>query len=83
MTGIQKGKSRSASKCSADLLPTADRRRMEQDYIRRAREDGEASADRWVEEQSRRLYLKMVAEGVCPGPDGKRQQVADSRRAAQ
>jgi len=79
MTGIQKGKSRSASKCSADLLPTADRRRMESEYIRRARDDGKASADGWVEEQGRRFYLKMVAQGICPRPDGKRQQVANNR----
>ncbi|MFZ3484957.1 hypothetical protein [Sphingomonas sp. 3-13AW] len=77
--GLKKRKARSGSECSADLLPTADRRRMESEYIRRARDDGKASADGWVEEQGRRFYLKMVAQGICPRPDGKRQQVANNR----
>lgn len=51
--GIKKKRSGSTSKCSADLLPTAERRQMEQEYIRRVRDDGKASADAWVEEQGR------------------------------
>ncbi len=58
--------------CSADALPAADRRRMEADYMRRLRADGKASADAWVREQGRKFRLKLVAEGICPGPDGKK-----------
>lgn len=78
--GLKQGKSRTTRECTADPLPPADRRKMEQDYIRRARDDGQASADAWVEEQARRFHLKMVAAGVCPGLDGKNKQVADSER---
>lgn len=80
--GIKKGKSRATRECSADLLPAADRRKMEQDYVRRARDDGKASADAWVREQGRRFHLKMVAEGVCPGPGGEGKQVAGRGRSA-
>lgn len=80
--GLKNSKARSTRECTADLLPTADRRRMEQEYIRHARDDGTPSADGWVEEQARRFHLKMVAEGVCPGPDGKRRQVAVNRGGA-
>lgn len=64
-----KSASKPASKpCSADALPVADRRRMEAEYIRRAKSDGKASADAWVQEQGKRFHQKLVAEGVCPAP---------------
>lgn len=52
--------------CSADALPAADRRRMEQEYARRLRADGKASADAWVAEQGRLFRIKLVADGICP-----------------
>lgn len=82
VNGLKQGKTHTTRECTADLLPAAERRAMERDYIRRARDDGKPSADAWVEEQGRRFHLKMVAEGVCPGPDGKKKQVAHSGRGA-
>ncbi|MGE4323171.1 MAG: hypothetical protein AB7E60_09105 [Sphingobium sp.] len=57
--------------CSADALPAADRRRMEAEYVRRARADGKASADAWVREQGKQFRLKLAAQGVCPDPAGR------------
>ncbi|MCW2365125.1 hypothetical protein M2341_000572 [Sphingobium sp. B7D2B] len=54
-----------ARPCSADALPTADRRRMETEYVRRARSDGKASADVWVREQGMQFRQKLAAQGVC------------------
>lgn len=53
--------------CSADALPAADRRRMETEYVRRARADGKPSADAWVREQGMRFRRQLVATGACPG----------------
>lgn len=58
----------SSRACSADALPAEDRRRMEAEYMRRARADGRASADAWVREQGIRFRQQLIAEGVCP-PD--------------
>lgn len=74
--GIDKSNSKSRA-CSADALPAADRKRMEQEYVRRQRADGKASADAWVKEQGRRFHLKLVADGICPAPKGK--QVAAAK----
>lgn len=57
--------------CSADALPAEDRRQMEADYVRRVRADGKASADAWVREQGMRFHQQLVAEGVCPAPEGQ------------
>lgn len=65
--------SRTSAACSADALPAADRRRMEAEYIRRARADGKASADAWVREQGKQFRLKLVAQGICPDPAGRKQ----------
>lgn len=56
----------SSAGCSADALPAADRRRMEAEYVRRARTDGRSSADAWVREQGIRFRQQLVAQGVCP-----------------
>lgn len=74
-------KARSASKCSADALPAADRKRMEAEYMRRLRADGKASADAWVREQGRRFHMKLVADGVCP-PTKEGKQVAEAKPRA-
>lgn len=67
--GIRPHRRRSdARACSADALPVAERRRMEAEYRRRARADGRASADAWVNEQGRRFRMKLVAESVCDAP---------------
>lgn len=67
--GIRPDRRRSASRtCSADALPVAERRLMEAEHGRRARADGRASADAWVNEQGRRFRTKLVAEGVCDAP---------------
>lgn len=67
--GVKPNRNNSASAgCSADALPAADRRRMESEYMRRARADGKASADAWVREQGIRFHKKLVADGVCPAP---------------
>lgn len=58
--------------CSPDSLPAADRRRMEQDYMRRLRQDGRASADAWVAEQGRRFRAELIAEGSCPAEPNSR-----------
>ncbi|WP_125655514.1 hypothetical protein [Sphingomonas sp. 2R-10] len=64
--GVRSDRRRSASReCSADALPIAERRRMEAEYVRRARADGRASADAWVNEQGRRFRMKLIADGVC------------------
>lgn len=75
-------KAKPSEACSADALPAADRRRMEREYMRRARADGKASADAWVREQGRRFHLKLVADGICPQIEGSGKKVADNRRAA-
>lgn len=62
--------------CSADALPVAERRRMEQEYIRRARADGKASANAWVIEQGRRFREQSVAAGICPQSGSNTTQVA-------
>ena len=80
--GLDKDDSAKPSReCSADALPASDRRRMEQEYVRRVRSDGKPSADAWVAEQGRKFRMKLVAEGVCPAPPGSGQQVADNSRA--
>lgn len=60
-----------ASRCSADALPQAERRRMELEYARRFRASGKASADRWAAEQGRRFRAHLVAQGVCPAAGGR------------
>lgn len=70
---VERPKTRSGA-CSADALPVADRRRMETEYVRRARADGRASADAWVREQGMRFRQKLVADGVCR--DAARRTVA-------
>ncbi|MET0249490.1 MAG: hypothetical protein ABW164_07155 [Sphingobium sp.] len=83
--GVKKGeaRSRASRECSADALPAAERSRIEQEYVRRVRDDGKASADGWVQEQGRRFYTKLAAEGVCPKAGSKDAQVADNWRSAQ
>lgn len=56
---------RASAACSADALPAADRRRMESEYVQRARADGKASADAWVRDQGMRFRQQLVARGVC------------------
>lgn len=74
--GVKPKRTSSASSgCSVDALPAADRKRMEVEFARRARTDGRASADAWVNEQGRRFHEKLVAEGVCPSP-GKADRTA-------
>lgn len=79
-------RSTSSRACSLDSMPAAERRAMEQEYRRRDKVDGRASANAWIGEQGARFRMKLVAEGVCPPPDrtaaraGK--QVADSGRAS-
>lgn len=68
VNGIKDAKSPKAKSCSADALPAADRRRMETEYVRRAKSDGKASADAWVREQGIRFHQQLVAQGVCPAP---------------
>lgn len=41
---------------------------MEAEYVRRARADGRASADAWVNGQGRRFRARLVAEGACDAP---------------
>ncbi|MFV0625421.1 hypothetical protein ACBY01_15610 [Sphingomonas sp. ac-8] len=67
-----------SQRCSADALPVAERRRMEQEYVRRARIDGKASANAWVIEQGRRFREKLVAAGICPQSGSDSTQVARS-----
>lgn len=65
-SGVKSSRNKASSaSCSADALPAADRRRMEAEYVRRARADGKASADAWVREQGIRFHQKLVADGVC------------------
>ncbi len=65
--------------CSADALPAADRRRLEADYVRRARADGKASADAWVREQGRQFRLKLIAQGVCSNFEEGTRAAANNR----
>lgn len=67
----------STRECSPDALPAADRRRMEAEYIRRARADGKASADIWVREQGQVFREKLVAQGICPPLAGKARTAAN------
>lgn len=78
----KKGRVKPSGACSADALPAADRRRMEQEYMRRARADGKASADAWVREQGRRFHLKLVADGVCPPPEKSGKKLVNKRSAS-
>ncbi|MFV0625431.1 hypothetical protein ACBY01_15660 [Sphingomonas sp. ac-8] len=64
---VERAKTRPGN-CSADALPVADRRRMENEYVRRAHADGKASANAWVREQGMRFRRQLVAQGVCPDP---------------
>lgn len=76
----------SSQACSLASMPAAERRAMEQEYQRRDKADGRASANVWIREQGARFRMKLVAEGVCPPPDrtagqaGK--QVARNARAS-
>ncbi|MEN3950013.1 hypothetical protein [Iodidimonas sp. SYSU 1G8] len=71
--GVDDGSSAASAACSADALPAAERKRMEAEYVKRARNDGKASADAWVREQGKRFRLKLVADGACPAPSDKGQ----------
>jgi len=75
--GIDVDEAEKPRECSADALPAADRRAMEAEYVRRARDDGKASADAWVHEQGRRFHLKLVEEGICPAPSEPTKKIAD------
>ena len=70
------------AKCSADSLPPSQRRAMEQEYARRSRTDGKASADAWVREEGKAFRMKLVAQGVCPAPKARGNQAAGNRTTA-
>jgi hypothetical protein len=55
-----------SQKCSMDSLPETDKRRMIQEYQRRLRADGKASADAWARVQGNLAYRKLAAQGICP-----------------
>ena len=59
---------RPSPECSADSLPIAERRRLEDQYMRIARDEGRARADVWVREEGMRYRMHLVREGVCPPP---------------
>ena len=63
-----KAQDTSPQKCSAEALPAPERRRIETEYVKRVRRDGNASADAWVREQGKQFRLRLVAEGVCSAP---------------
>lgn len=60
-------------------LPAADRRRLKAEYVRRARADGNASADAWVGEQGKQFRLKLIAQGVCSYPEADTRSAANNR----
>jgi hypothetical protein len=81
--GLKKDKSRARAsrECSADMLPAADRRQMEEEYVRRTRYEGKASADIWVQEEGLRYRMKMVRQGICPKPTAREMAAIDAWRA--
>lgn len=56
---------RTSAGCSADALPAAQRRRLETEYVQRAKASGRASADAWIREQGMRFRQQLIARGVC------------------
>jgi len=70
-----------AQKCSMDSLPEADKRRMIQEYQRRLRADGKASADAWARVQGNLAYRKLAAQGICPPLRGAGDQAVAAPRA--
>lgn len=62
----RRANARDGGKCSLASMAAADRRAMVQEYHRRDRADGRASADAWIGEQGARFRMKLVAEGICP-----------------
>lgn len=71
-----------SQKCSMDSLPEADKRRMVEEYARRLRTDGKASADAWGREQGDIAYRKLVAAGICPARGAPGKAAAAPRRTA-
>ena len=71
-----------ATRCSADALPAAERRRLEQEYARRLKADGKPSADRWVAQQGQLFRARLVKQGVCPAQAGKGDAVRSTASSA-
>ena len=61
----------SSVRCSPDAMPPSERRRIQTEYTRRLRADGQARANAWAAEQGRRFRLKLVSQGVCPPLPGQ------------
>ncbi len=58
-------RSRARPRCSADSLPSAERRRLEREYARRLQAEGRASADRWIRGEGMRYRCQLEARGIC------------------
>lgn len=73
-----------APECSADTLPAAEKAAMEREYATRAREDGKASADAWLQREARAFLARLVDQGVCtmPAANENRQVATSSSRPA-
>lgn len=54
-----------SSRCLADSGPGPERRAMQAEHARRAKSDGKAAADAWVQEHGRQYRARLVAEGKC------------------
>lgn len=59
-----------ARECSADALPAAERRAMEERFRQIERRQGREAAMTYAREQGRLFSERLIAEGVCT-PDGR------------
>lgn len=51
--------------CTVDMVPSAERRRVEAEFQRRVRSEGHDRAYAWSVEQGRLTRQRMQARGVC------------------
>ena len=65
IAGGRTGSKSVSSRCLANSGPGAERRAMEAEHARRARSDGKAAADAWVDQQGRQYRARLVAAGKC------------------
>lgn len=56
---------RALSRCTEDLVPRAEYRRMETQYRQKVVAEGKQSADRWSQQQASVWHRRLQRQGVC------------------
>jgi hypothetical protein len=68
-----------ARTCSSDVVPAAERRRLQTEYSRRLMRDGRRDADEWAAEQGRQFRTGLEREGICKPRDETRSAASSER----